>query len=102
MYLIVTSIYPNDKSKEVANTYVEAMTKYPDDASLATPVVPVAVHAVLEGIKIIMVHDIKKGKFEEAWALIDARMGMFLDIQGFRYTFETYANLEEALRTIGM
>lgn len=102
MYLIVTSIYPNDKSKEVADTFMKAMTKYPDDPKLATPVVPVAVHAVLEGMKVIMVHDINKGKFEDAWALIDARMGMFMNIGGFKYTFETYSNLEEALRTISI
>ena len=46
--------------------YLKAMTKYPDDNSLGTPVVPVAVRATLQGIKAITVYEVKKGKFEDA------------------------------------
>ena len=33
--------------------YLKAITKYPHDDSLGTPVVPVAVKTTLEGIKVI-------------------------------------------------
>ena len=80
--------------------YLKAMAKYPDDATLSIPVVPVGVHATFEGMKTIMINDVKKGKLDEIWALLDKRLGMFLDIQGFRYVFEYYSNLEEAMQTI--
>jgi hypothetical protein len=102
MYIIITSLYPNDKVKEAANMYVKAMTKYPNDASLATPVVPVAVRATLQGIRVISVQEVKKGKAEDAHALAANRMGMFNDIAGYRWTIKTFLNLEEALKTIGM
>jgi hypothetical protein len=102
MYLIVTSLYPPDKVKEAANMYVKMMTKYPDDTSLMTPVVPVAVKTTLEGIKCIHISDIKKGKFETAQDYAIKRMTMFYDVPGYRWTIETFLNIEEALKTIGM
>ena len=102
MYLITTSTYPNDKVKDVANMYLKAITKYPDDNKIAVPIVQAAVLATPQGIKVIHIFDVKKGKLDDAMALAVNRMVMFYDIQGFRVTFETYLNLEEALKFIGM
>jgi hypothetical protein len=102
MYLFTTSTYPNDKSKEVANMYAKMMTKYPDNNSLGTRVVPVAVRPTIEGIKVITIDEIKKGKFEDAMTFVANRMAMFNDIPGYRYSIKTFMNLEEALKTIGM
>jgi hypothetical protein len=102
MYLILTSLYPNDKAREVANMYVKMITKYPDDASLCTPTVPVAVRATLQGIRVLSIQEVKKGKASEAHAFVANRLAMFNDIQGYRWTIKTYLNLEEALKTIGM
>ncbi len=85
MYIIITSTYPNDKAKEVAETYLKAMTKYPEDNSLATPLVPVAVRATLQGMKVISVYEVKKGKFDDAHTIAVNRMVMFHDIPGYRY-----------------
>ena len=98
MYIFITSIYPNDKAKEVADIYLKAMTKYPENNSLATPLVQVAVRATLEGITAISVYEAKKGKFEEADALTVNRMAMFNDIPGYRWLITTYWNLEDALK----
>jgi len=102
MYLIIKSLYPNDKAKEVAEMYLKAMTKYPPDASLETPVVPIAVRTNHEGVNVMSIHDIKKGKFEDAQTRFVNFTAMFNDIQGYRTTFETYLNLEEAMKSIGM
>jgi hypothetical protein len=102
MYIIVTSLYPNDKAKEVADIFVKAMTKYPPDANLGTPIVPVAVLTTLEGIKTINISEVNKGKLEDALAFAANRLAMFSEIQGYRYKVETYMNLEEAMKTIGM
>ena len=100
MYIITTSFWPNDKAKEVANVYVKVMTKYPDDANLGTPVVPVAIKPTLEGLKAITVTEVKKGKLDDAVALARNRLGMFLDTPGYRYEIELYANLEESMKLI--
>jgi len=102
MYIITKCLYPSDKAKEVAQMYLKAMTKYPDDASLATPIVPASVHSTLQGISVMIIYEPKKGKFEEAYALAVNRMVMLFDIKGFEYTFEAPYTLEEAMKAIGM
>lgn len=102
MYIVTESLYPSDKAKEVAQMYLKAMEKYPDDASLATPVVPAAAHSTLQGISVTIIYEIKKGKAEEAYAIAVNRTAMFRDIQGFESTINIYYNLEEAMKTIDM
>jgi len=102
MYIIAKCLYPTDKTKEVTQMYLKAMTKYPDDASVATPIVPAAVHSTLQGMSVTIIYEPKKGKFEEAEGVTVNRMVMFHDIQGFESTIETHYNLEEAMKTIGM
>jgi hypothetical protein len=102
MYIIVTSLYPNDKVKEVANMYLKMMTKYPDDASVCTPVVPVAVRSTLQGMRVLSIQEVKKGKFEDASAFVINRMHMFNDIQGYKWSMKNFLNIEEALKSIGM
>jgi hypothetical protein len=82
--------------------YVKAIKKYPPDDSLATPIVPVAVLPTLQGIRVISVHEVKKGKADDAHTFVANRLAMFNDIQGYRYSIKPYMNLEEALKTIGM
>jgi hypothetical protein len=65
-YIITTSMYPSDKGEEVAKRYLEAMAKYPPDASLGTQIVPAAVKTTLQGIKVIGITEVKKGKYEDA------------------------------------
>ena len=102
MYIVTTSVYPNDKAKEVANIYFKAMTKYPPDGSLGIPIVPVAVLPTLQGIKTINISEVKKGQLEDALVFAANRLAMFNDIQGYRYELKTYMNLEEAMKTIDM
>ncbi|MGD0279580.1 MAG: hypothetical protein ABSC11_09770 [Smithella sp.] len=102
MYLITISLYPTDKVKEAANMYVKMMTKYPDDTSLMTPIVQVAVRTTLEGIRCIHVSEVKKGKFEAAHDFAVKRMTMFYDIPGYRWTIKPFLDIEEAMKTIGM
>jgi hypothetical protein len=102
MYIITKCLYPTDKAKEVAQMYLKAMTKYPDNASVATPTVPAAVHSTRQGMTVMVIYEPKKGKLEEAFAFVVNRMVMFHDIQGFESTHEIHYNLEEAMKTIGM
>ena len=102
MYIITTSSYPNDKAKEVAEMYLEMVKQYPEDASLANRVVPVAIRTTLEGVTVINVYDIKKGKLEEALIRGANMLAMFNNIQGYRASMTTFMNLEEGLKILGM
>ena len=66
MYIVIKALYPNDKAVEVAKKYIEAITKYPQDNSLTTLIVPVAAELTLQGISTMVINEVKKGKFEEA------------------------------------
>jgi len=39
-YLMTTSTYPSDKAAEVAEQYLQAMEKYPNDDNLETDIIP--------------------------------------------------------------
>ena len=102
MYIFVTSVYPNEKAKEVADMYLKAVTKYPDNNSVSTPIVPVAAHMTRQGQTVTVIYEPKKGKLEEAYALVVNRMVMFHDIKGFESTHEIHYNLEEGMKVLGM
>ena len=101
-YIITTTLYPSDKAPEVAKRYLEAIQKYPVDESLEIPVVPAAVKATHQGIKVIMISEAKKGKLEEAYARSISRNVMFHSIPGFESSTEIHYTLTEAMTAIGM
>jgi hypothetical protein len=101
-YLITTSLYPSDKGPQVAEKYLEALKKYPPDENLGTDVVPAAVKATHQGIRVIGITEVKEGKLQEALNLTVNMMVMFQSIEGFEYTIDTYLKVEEALHLIGM
>ena len=101
-YIITTSLYPSHKASEVAERYLEAISKYPPDDNVGTEVVPAAVKAVHEGIKVTGIVEAKEGKLEEALNRTSNMMVMFQSIEGFEYTTEIHYKVEEALTLIGM
>ncbi len=101
-YIITTAWYPTDISKEVAKRYFEALEKYPADESLENTIVPAAVTTTKQGIKVIVVSEIKEGKLEEALTNTGNQMAMFQDIVGFEYAIRVYQLVTEALTMIGM
>jgi hypothetical protein len=101
-YLIVTSQYPSDKAPEVANKYIEAISKFPPNESLATWLVPAAVKGTHQGIQTLGIIDVKKGKLDEAYNYMVSMMAMFHVIQAFEYKVDVYLKVEEAMGVIGM
>ena len=102
MYTIITSSYPSDKAKEVAEKYMEVLGKYPPNTSLTTEIIPAAVKRTEKGIKVITVGQVKPGKLEEALIYLANANAMFNDIQGFEYSLDVYLSIEEGLATLGM
>ena len=95
-YLITTSFYPTDKGPEVAAKYQEAISKYPPDEKLYTTLVPAAVKATHQGMQVINVVEVKKGKLDEAYIYVAKGMMMFQSIPGLEYRIDIYATTEDA------
>jgi hypothetical protein len=100
--IMVTSWYPPTRTIEAAEKYIEVMQKIPDDPSIAEPLVTVGVNSCKDGIEVIAISNVKKGKYEEAMNLTLRRMVMFHGIEGYRYEIKTLQTLEEAMPLIGM
>ena len=102
MYLMMTSVYPSDKDKELVEKYIEILGKYPPDDNLYTEVVPLAVKRTEKGVKTINVVEVKPGKLEETLIRYTTAMVICNDIEGFEYTIDAYLTAGEAMSTIGM
>lgn len=101
-YLIMTSLYPSDKTPEVVKRYLEAVKKYPPDKKLFTLVVPGAGKATHQGMQNIIIAEVKKGKLDETYIYCAKMMAMFQNIPGFSYRIDPYVTLEEAFQIAGM
>jgi len=101
-YIMTTSLYPSDKSTEVAKKYIEAITLYPPDSNLGVMIIPSAVKTTLDGIRTIGVIEVKKGKFEDAMSWTRNMMSLFLSVPGFEYSIDSYATVEECMALPGM
>jgi hypothetical protein len=101
-YIITTIIYPNDIATEVAKMYLEAVSKFPPDENLATRLVPSAVKSTPQGIQVMVISEVKKGKLEEALNYGGRSMAMFNNFKGLKYSMDVYMKIEEAMETIGM
>jgi hypothetical protein len=101
-YLIVTASYPSHKADVVAKKYLEVLKKYPPDNKLGSLVVPVAVTRNLQGIKAMVITEVKKGKLEDAMTRVGNELAMYRSIEGYEAQVETYFTLAEALESIGM
>jgi len=100
--IMVTSWYPPTKVIEVAEKYIEVMQKIPDDPSIAEPLVTVGVSSGKDGVEVISIGNVRKGKYDEAMNIVLRRMVMFHGIEGYRYEIKTLSTLEEAMPLIGL
>lgn len=101
-YLVTTSIYPSDKATEVAERYFEALQKYPIDEDQVKELVPAAVKATNQGLKVMGILEVKEGKLEGALKRLTNFMVMFQTIPGFEYSIEINWSVEDALGLLGM
>ena len=101
MYVITTSVYPSDKATEVGKKYLEMRGKYPPDETLGSLLVS-AVKTTEQGIRVITIREVKKGKLEEALQRAGDLLAMFLSIVGYEYSIDVYFSVAEAMASIGM
>ena len=100
--IVVTTWYPPEKEEEVNKIYLGIPEKFPVDESLGQSLVPLGVKATKEGIKVITVFEVAKGKFDEAWELTAKILREFRHIEGYRYEIETMMSQVEAMNLIGV
>ncbi len=100
-YIFVYTWYPSHKTEEVVKVYLEMLNKFPVDESLVEEIVPAAVKTGSEGIKTLGISKVKEGKLEEALTRARTQMAMFQSIEGFEYSIEVWATVEEAMTVIG-
>jgi hypothetical protein len=76
--IMVTAWIPPDKGTEVGKKYLEVMQKIPYE-SFEKPLVS-AGNAVKDGMKVIEIFEVEKGKYEEALNLTVKRESEFFGI----------------------
>ena len=104
MVVIMTvAWFPSSKASEVGKAYLEVMKKYPRDRSLSTPLLNVGVKATKDGLKVVSIGRVKKGKVEEA---MDLGYKRFIEyskrLEGFEYDVEVLLEDAEAMSLVGL
>lgn len=101
-YIVVTCWYPSHITLKVVQKYLDVMQAVPEDENLASFVVPFAGSSTKHGTKALSILEVKPGKLEEALELVQKRMVMFHEIEGFEYSMEVQSTAAETLALIGM
>ena len=102
VYLFIKIIYPVSKAEEVAKKYIEVQKKYPPDRTLGKEIIPGAVHTTIDGVSVISIYEVKRGKYEEAFEYLAKILLEYSVIEGYKFEVETRATLVEAMGYLGM
>ena len=96
-YIIVKAWYPTDVNIEATEKYLEIAKEFPFDRSLGKETITTASTTGKNGVEVMSVMEVKKGKLEEAWTWVGKRVGGFQTIKGFEYEIRLWSTLVEAL-----
>ena len=101
-YIFVFSKFPSHKAPETGKKFLEQLKKYPSDDSLGITVVNAAVKARTDGVQVVSVSTVIKGKLEDSLNRTNEILSMYNEIEGFEYTIEVWSEPGEALATVGL
>ena len=101
-YIISFVKYPSHLGPKLGKKYLEYIQKFPTEDSLVEAIIPSAVKITDDGIRVLSVSLVKKGKFDEAWKLAFDQRAFFLDVEGYEGSIEVWATIGEALASVGM
>ena len=101
VYLIVEVWYPSKVAVEVGQKYLKVREKFPSDKKLAEDVIS-AFNSVTEGIHGITAWEIKEGKLAAFLKRTAEAMLMYGEIEGFKYSINTYLSATECMPMIGL
>jgi len=94
--------YPGHLADDIGKAYIDGMAKYPDDRSIAKPIIKACVNSKIPGITVIAIWQIKEGKTKEALDLASNRMLLFAKNKGFKYSIDICYDAIEAMGLLGM
>lgn len=99
--VLATIIYPHKVANEVAKKYIEMVQKYPADPSLGE-MLALGTGATLDGIKVIYIGSVVKGKVEETLSTLATQYQEYTSIEGFKWQVEILMDMAEAYKAVGM
>jgi hypothetical protein len=103
MYIVTQHWWPHGVSTKVGKVYLEVMKKFPNDKTIAKPVVPSAIWNEKEGTFSTTIDAIQSGKVKEAMDLAMNRLMMLAEsIDGFRYEIHIAYDLVEGMPLVGL
>jgi hypothetical protein len=102
MYIVSEHWWPPGKSEQIGKLYLEAMQKFPDDRSIAKPIIQSAVWTTTQGMHSITVSEVKPGKVREAMDIVSNRLLLIAVVEGFQYQINVAYTLVEAMPFVGI
>ena len=101
-YVVVISTFPSNKSRKVAETYLEVHKKYGIDRNLEKPIFQGAIKSSEDGITTLGITETKPGKMDEYLVRLQDSMVMYHEIEGYKYKIEVWYSVVEAMGMLGM
>jgi hypothetical protein len=103
VYIITEHWWPPGKSEDIGKSYLEAMQKFPDDRSIAKPIIQSAVWTTRFGMHSITVNEAKPNKVREAMDIASNRLLMIANVvEGFQYEIHVAYTLVEAMPFVSL
>jgi hypothetical protein len=102
VFIVIEAWYPAKVVQLVAKKYLEVMQKYPPDESQGEMILLPVQKATKEGIRVIMAWKSKDGKEKDSMMTLAKAQLMYSDIEGYKWSMDTYVDIIEAYSIIGM
>ena len=99
--IVVKSLVPHEKAPEAGKKWLEVTKKFPPDRSVSKQLF-VAMRPSVKGFIILGAWEVKDGKEKEALIRMNESMLMFTEIEGYKYSIETFMSSVEAMGLIGL
>ena len=88
-YVFVTSIFPSNASKILAEIYVKTLKDLRSQLrEKGKEIIPNAIKVTTKSIDVIGIWDIKEGKLEEFLAIEQKALTNYHDAEGYRYQMD--------------
>jgi len=101
-YVVTTFWYPLDKTDEVVKVGLEVLKQFPEDKSLGTRVVPLAVDTSDRGMECMIITEVVEGKLDAHVLRVGKAMMMYKNIEGFRFEVKVWNTASEGFSLINM
>ncbi len=99
MFFMMTQTYPFKSAAEVGKVGVKVLAKAPP------PYVKrlgIYITAGGDGVKSYVLYEVERGHVEEGIKELSDRFALFFNIEGWKYTLEPLATVEESLARVGL